>query len=114
MRRGIAAALLALPLALPGWRGEFDRADTLAALDGASARAACIVRVETGGTFDPNAVGAQGELGAAQLRPAGLLPDFYRQGYDDPFDPYRSVAYLDGALARGLARNWSPVLLGWC
>lgn len=88
--------------------------DVHAALEGASARAACIVRYETGSTYNPYAYGAQGEQGVAQLHPRGLLRDFYAQGYIDPYNPYEAVAYLDAALARGMSTHWSPVLRELC
>lgn len=96
------------------WRGQYGADDTLAALEGASPQARCIVYYETGGTFDPNAVGRAGEQGAAQLHPGGLLPDFYAVGYTDPWNPYQAVDYLDWKLAQGAAYNWSPVLRGLC
>lgn len=88
-----------------------------AAYDRASPRAQCILRVESH-LLEPGARadirGKLGEKGIAQLAPFGLEPDFYRQGYTDPDDPYQAVDYLDAALARGLARNWSGVVLGIC
>ena len=96
-------------------RSRYTAADVHTALRTASPRTACIVRHEVGGWgYDPYAVGSQGERGPAQLSPRGLLPDFYRRGYTDPFNPYQAIAYLEWALAAGLARNWSPVLLGRC
>ena len=92
---------------------RFTREDADRALQSASPRAACILRREVP-SLDPYAIGKAGELGLAQLASFGLLPDFYRQGYSDPFDPYQSVAYLEDALSRGLARNWTPVLRGLC
>jgi hypothetical protein len=66
-----------------------------------------IVRCETGWTFSPYSVGRQGELGAAQLHPRGELRRFYAWGYDDPFSPYQSVAFLAQRLSQGGARAWS-------
>jgi hypothetical protein len=74
--------------------------------------------------YAPDAVGDSGtSFGVAQLHDSsgldgsaddGLLADFYRRGGTDPLDPYQSVAYLDDALARGLAQHWSPVKRGLC
>lgn len=110
-RRPLLTTLLLLSLAASvGARWDYDQADVESALRSASPRAACIVRLESGG--DPNAVGALGEMGAAQLAPFGLLGDFRAQGYRDPFNPYEAVEYLDGALARGLAHHWTAAR--WC
>jgi len=104
-----AALLLAVALAAPspthadGW----TVGDTYAAIDEHSALAACIVRVETGGTYDPYSVGRQGELGVAQLHPRGELTTFYSLGYDDPFSPYQAMHCLDWALAHGRGHYWS-------
>lgn len=66
-----------------------------------------IVRCETGGTYDPYSVGRQRELGAVQLHPRGELLRFYAWGYDDPFSPYQSVAFLAQRLKQGGARAWT-------
>lgn len=66
-----------------------------------------IVRCETGGSFSPYSIGRQGELGAAQLHPRGLLPTFYSWGYLDPFSPYQSVRFLAQEVSFGRARLWS-------
>jgi hypothetical protein len=65
-----------------------------------------IVRCEDP-TFDPYAVGRQGELGAAQLHPRGELQRFYAWGYLDPFSPWQSVRFLAQRLSMGGARAWS-------
>jgi hypothetical protein len=60
-------------------------------------RLRAIVACETGGTFNPRAVGDHGKsLGAVQLStlPTGLYWDFETRGYDDAFDPYQSLDYL--------------------
>ena len=111
-------------------RGRFSATDTRLALAMASPRARCIVAHEVGGgtagsaPYAPDTVGDGGtSFGVAQLHDShgtdagagdGLLSDFYRRGYADPFDPYQAVAYLDDALDRGLARHWSPVKRGLC
>ena len=92
--------------------------DTARALDqveaayGNGERLRCIVWHES--TNDPYAVGAQGEMGVAQLHPGGLLGAFYAAGYDDPWSPYQAVEFLASALAQGLGSHWSPVLRGLC
>ena len=66
-----------------------------------------IVKCESGGDFNPYAVGRQGELGAVQLHPRGELLRFYAWGYDDPFSPYQSVRFLAQRINQGGARAWS-------
>lgn len=67
-----------------------------------------IVRCETGGTWNPRAVGDGGNsLGIAQLHRRGLLPRFYAQGYSDPFDAAEAADFLARSLAQGLASHWS-------
>jgi len=58
-------------------------------------------------TFNPYAVGRQGELGPVQLHPRGRLPHFLSLGYDDPFSPYQSVRYLAQEISYGRASAWS-------
>jgi len=93
---------------------SFTADDTFAAIEEASAETgvsytwiARIVRCETGGTFNPYSVGRQGELGAVQLHPRGLLPVFFSYGYDDPYNPYQAVRFLAQRLNAGGARAWS-------
>lgn len=67
-----------------------------------------IVRCETGGTWNPNAVGDGGESwGIAQLHRRGLRPLFYQRGYTDPFDAAEAADFLAWALSQGLARHWT-------
>lgn len=112
----VLAVLVALWLAVPAHAQEtaYTAGDTLAAVEQYSeefgvsyAWLRSIVRCETGGTFDPYSVGRQGERGAAQLHPRGELIRFYAWGYDDPFSPYQSVAFLAQRLSQGAARYWS-------
>jgi hypothetical protein len=93
---------------------DYTSDDTLAAIEQYSAEFGVsygwlyrIVRCETGWTFNPYSVGRLGELGAAQLHPRGELLRFYRWGYDDPFSPYQSVAFLAQRLSQGGARAWT-------
>jgi soluble lytic murein transglycosylase-like protein len=118
MRRVLAAVVLAvvimtLNLTYAHAR-DYTSDDTLAAIEQYSNEYQVsyswlyrIVRCETGWTFNPYAVGRQGELGAAQLHPHGELRRFYSWGYDDPFSPYQSVAFLAQRLSQGGARAWS-------
>ncbi len=57
--------------------------------------------------LDPYAVGAAGELGLLQLHPRGLLPAFYRMGFDDPWSVYQQADFAAWAIANGYARHWS-------
>lgn len=54
-------------------------------------------------------LGAQGEVGAVQLHPRGLLPTFYREGNDNPLDFRQAVFFLAKKVALGMrsARAWS-------
>lgn len=103
----------------------FTPDDVRAAILTGSATARCLITHEVGrgavrtdragrviaqyAPFDPYSVGAAGEIGPAQLHPRGLLPDFYRQGYDNPNDPFQAVRYIDGALRRNLGDNWTTM-----
>lgn len=121
MKYFLAATLLAAVLdATPVAAQEAPAAqaytadDTLAAIEQYSAEfdvsytwLRSIVRCETGGTFDPYAVGRQGELGAVQLHPRGELLRFYAWGYDNPLSPFQAVAFLAQRLKQGGARAWT-------
>lgn len=110
-----AALLALLGLATLGARWDYDANDTLAALETASARTACVIGYETGFSYSPNLVGAAGEVGAAQLLPyGGLLSDFYAKGYTDPWNPYEAVEYADRMIEAGYGSNWTPILWGYC
>ena len=108
--RVVALAVLALGTVAFRWQYSVD--DSLAALEGASARVWCIAQVES--NYDPNAVGRQGEQGLVQLHPGGLLPVFYAWGYTDPWDPWQSRSFLERALAAGYANHWSAVTVAGC
>lgn len=120
--------LIALPVSLLVWllvlgagvavthaqEATYTAEDTIAAIDQASEEIGVsapyltsIVRCETGGTFSPYSVGRQGELGAAQLHPRGLLRTFFSWGYLDPFSPYQAVRFLAQEISFGRARAWS-------
>jgi soluble lytic murein transglycosylase-like protein len=92
----------------------FTPADTLAAIDEASADSGIsaawlmrVIRCETGGTFNPYAIGRAGELGAAQLHPHGELLRFYAVGYTDPFDPRQAAHFMADQFLLGRAYPWS-------
>lgn len=104
--RLLHALLLAamLPMLTAG-RYDFTRDDGIAAMQGRSALAVCIARIES--NFDPNAIGRAGELGMVQLLSPGELDTFYAYGFSDPHDPWQSADYLDIALAEGRHRAWS-------
>lgn len=94
---------------------RWTAADVHRALESASPRARCIVRVEVGGVgWNPYAVGSAGELGAGQLHPRGLLPQFQRETGGDPFNPYVVIPWIDQMLARGYGSHWAGVRLGRC
>jgi hypothetical protein len=110
----IAFTLIWLAAPARAQEAPYTPEDTLAAIDQASDEIGVpaavlyhIVRCETGGRFDPYSVGRQGELGAAQLHPRGLLPTFYAWGYDDPFSPWQSVRFLAQQITYGRASQWS-------
>lgn len=97
----------------------FTPDDTLQAIECAArdtaipvTRLTRIVSCETGGKFNPYAVGDHGSsIGAVQLNANGARKDFYDVGYDDPFNPYQSVYFLAESL-RGDhpplgAKTWS-------
>lgn len=94
----------------------YGPAHTLDALDRyGSPWSRCVVGYETGWTWDPNAVGDHGtSFGAAQLHSPGLLDDFYARGWDNPFNPYQAVVYMEEARSRGLSSHWTPVKRGLC
>ncbi|MBI4491683.1 MAG: transglycosylase SLT domain-containing protein [Chloroflexi bacterium] len=58
--------------------------------------------------LDPAAVGDGGySYGLFQLYRWGLLPEFYRRGYIDPFDPRQAADFAAWMFRRGLAWNWT-------
>lgn len=88
--------------------------DTLHAIEEASihsgvpyARLRRIVACETGHTYRNDLIGRQGEIGAVQLHPRGMLPTFYASGYTNPRNPYDSVHFLADSILIGRARAWS-------
>ncbi len=80
-----------------------------AARHGVSAdRLVQVARCETGGTFNPNAVGRLGEQGIFQLLPVrGLGATFRTMGYSDPFNVWEASDFAAWAFARGMAGHWS-------
>ena len=110
----LVAVLLALSARTSHAQEAYSAADTLTAVQQASdatgvsyAWLRATVRCETGGTFDPYSIGRQGEEGAAQLHPRGLLPTFYAWGYDDPFDPYEAVLFMAQEFEAGQSFRWT-------
>ena len=108
------ATVVVLAMAGMAHADGYTSDDTLAAIDEASATSGVshawlysIVRCETGGTFNPYAIGKLGEKGAAQLASFGELPRFYAYGYNDPFSPYQAVGFLAIRLNEGGRRAWS-------
>lgn len=115
--------LLALWLGLMGFalciapahaEGEYTPSDTIAAIGQASAEIGVseawlyrTVDCETGGTFDPYAVGKRGELGAAQLAPWGELRRFRDWGYLDPFSPYQAIRFMAQEFKAGRSEAWT-------
>ena len=77
------------------------------ALTSATPLVRCIVRAETGGTYNPYALGAQGERGIAQLHPRGKLLTFYAQGYTNPNNPWQAIEFLEAQLRQGQGNAWT-------
>ena len=87
--------------------------DVLLRLETASPLARCIVKVETGGTYNPYAVGDHGtSLGPTQLHSPGKRDDFYAQEYTDPYSPQESIDFLEAQIAAGNGPAWSAYW--WC
>lgn len=117
MIRLVAAFLLGLAIgtAVAITHGqEYTPADTLAAIEEASINSGVsytwlrrIVACETGQTFRNDLVGRQGEIGAVQLHPRGLLPAFYAAGYTNPRNPQDAVHFLADQILLGRSRHWS-------
>ena len=92
--------------------------DVHAALRYTSPTIRCVISYEiSGAPYDPNRVyspykyGSEQERGPAQLHPQGLLNDFFRRGYIDPFSPYSAVQYMEQREADGglNTNNWPPL-----
>lgn len=109
-----AAMRHAAPAPINDEAGPWTVEDThLALARYGSARAECIVRVES--QYQPYAVGDHGtSFGVAQWHRGGLLEWYFAQGYTDPFDPYQSVRGLQQALNAGMAHHWSAVTRRGC
>ena len=94
--------------------------DTLIALRNASPLVRCAVYYEVGlgsikyPPWDPNAVSYAGSIGPGQLHPKGKLVEFYRLGYDNPYNPYQVIPYMEYAFQRGQQFHWDPVRFGMC
>ena len=75
----------------------------------------CIAFYETGGTFDPYAIGDDGRShGAFQLYEHGLLPTFYAWGYTTPYSPYQAADFVAAWGKRNGWQAWTPVRWGLC
>jgi hypothetical protein len=54
-------------------------------------------------------------FGPGGLAEYGLLPEFYRRSFSDPFNPFQVADYLDGVADDGrLAGNYPEVADGRC
>lgn len=110
MRRLSHAAVLLVLVGISAhvsYAAPYDRADTLAAIEQASADTGVsyaliyrIVACETGHTFDPAIEGDRGHShGAAQLNDYGnALPIFYDTGYSNPYNPYEAIYFMAESL----------------
>lgn len=82
--RAMTLALLIVTASPASAQDEGDRwtrEDVRDAVATASPRVGCVIRAETGGTYEPYSVGRQGELGPGQLHPAGKLLAFRAAGF---------------------------------
>lgn len=71
-------------------------------------RLVAVARCETGGTFNPNAVGRLGEQGIFQLLPVrGLGATFRTMGYSDPFNVWEASDFAGWAFAHGMSGHWT-------
>lgn len=52
-------------------------------------------------------LGAAGEQGIAQLHPEGMLPVFYKLGYESPFSIGNAVDFVGWAFSQGLGWHWT-------
>lgn len=56
-------------------------------------------------------LGRAGEIGAVQLHPRGLLPEFYRSGFSNPRSFTESITFLAQKMSNDniqyMERNWS-------
>lgn len=98
---------------------RWTRDDVLVASSQArhSAAIACIFRYEVGGVgYDPYAIHMDSRVyGPGGLAAFGLLPEFNRRGFTDPYSPYEVAAYLDQVADEGrLAGNYPEVRDGRC
>lgn len=104
---------------------EFTVEDDLKAVEQASPEVACTIYYEAGRktkyfeAYDPYVldgpdIESSFNYGIGQLAPGGKLPEFYRLGYNNPFDPYQVVDYMNDAFARQQQWHWGPVELKLC
>ena len=105
-----------------GERWLFGVADTWAAIGYAvdlySVDVTCVVRAETGGTFEPNVEGDGGHsFGAAQFYDRGMLWEFLAEyGVENggAYNPYYALDKMARAIREGRGAQWTPILLGLC
>lgn len=99
-----ALVLGVVGLSCVGARWDYTADDTRDALEGAPYMVRCIVALES--SFDPNAVGAAGEQGVAQILPSwnggGQWDEFFGGDWTDvppeersTWNPWQSVAFLE-------------------
>lgn len=116
MRRWIPVLMLAVTFA-SGAQQAYGQGvdDIIATIQDAAARhgvsgdrLVAVARCETGGTFNPRAVGDHGtSLGIFQLHSPGLRETFFARGFSDPFDVAEASEFAAWAFANGLARHWT-------
>ncbi len=65
--------------------------------------------LQTESSFDPNAVGAKGEMGIAQIIPT------YHPDVQNPFNPFESIDYAASTLAAYAAKfgSWEAAFATW-
>lgn len=106
-------------------RQEFTVSDGLKAVEQASPQVACTISYEANKTkyfeaYDPYILDGPDlrhafNIGIGQFAiKDGKLPEFFSLGYDNPFNPYQVVAYMNDALARKQGWAWSPINQGLC
>ncbi len=106
---------------------EFSVEDGYKAAEQASLQVKCTIKYEAGGgrldhgypPYDPYILDGPDvenafNYGIGQLAIDGKLPEFFRLGYTNPFNPYQVVAYMNDAFVRQQTWAWSPMNQGLC